>query len=383
MIRKHGSSLKLYMLCCLVCLCFIATCFQFRLLKQWPTLTESGVGPQEALEERLSSIPALKSAERITEEGKEFFHRLTLLGAEKWQNAAFGSSTLSKEDIVLVNHTYNVAADILLRPLSHPSRQRAPKIEINCSNPIYADALTGKVDPNDKYIVDVALFGFDVDFLEIRLLEYYDIVDSFVVPEQDVTFKGIPKPLLVPTLLETRLESFRNKIDYQQLRFIEYYKNIFQDQELNFKQKKGKMWQIQHNLRSDIFNYVKKKYERSSDNVYVIQNDGDEMISRTAMAHFKKCELRDPKKAFYFPDVQFKRNVAWVMETYDMRARLSFHGQDSVKSLENYLWALGPTITRLAESSAKLFRIHPWKYKQGFCHMGLGAASHFSNPKKV
>lgn len=45
-------------------------------------------------------------------------------------------------------------------------------------------------------IVDACLFGWELDLLELRLLELDSVVDRFVVVEADQTFRGNPKPLL-------------------------------------------------------------------------------------------------------------------------------------------------------------------------------------------
>ena len=44
-------------------------------------------------------------------------------------------------------------------------------------------------------IIDFVPFGYDVDLLEIRLLENYDAVDVFVIYETMFTQRGIRKPL--------------------------------------------------------------------------------------------------------------------------------------------------------------------------------------------
>jgi hypothetical protein len=54
-------------------------------------------------------------------------------------------------------------------------------------------------------------------------------------------------------------------------------------------EKYGTYWAILNTMRP--IDYVKKTYLDYSNCVYVLQNDGDEIHGRNAMAHFKACEL--------------------------------------------------------------------------------------------
>jgi len=69
-------------------------------------------------------------------------------------------------------------------------------------------------------------------------------------------------------------------------------------------------------VECDQLDYTKQKYQEieGKDNtaVYIVQNDGDEIISRSAMAHFKACELREPTRTTFFPNILFKNGVTWV-----------------------------------------------------------------------
>jgi len=51
-------------------------------------------------------------------------------------------------------------------------------------------------------IVDSFLFGWELDMLECRLIELYDVVDKFYLIESSVTFQGSSKPLIYKNNLD-------------------------------------------------------------------------------------------------------------------------------------------------------------------------------------
>lgn len=60
-------------------------------------------------------------------------------------------------------------------------------------------------------IVDSFLFGWELDMLECRLTELYDVVDKFYLIESSVTFQGSPKPLVYKNNID-RFKEWSNKI---------------------------------------------------------------------------------------------------------------------------------------------------------------------------
>ena len=62
-------------------------------------------------------------------------------------------------------------------------------------------------------IIDFVPLGYDLDMLEIRLLETYDVVTLFVIYEIPFTHRGIPKPLYFNESVATgRWDRFMDKI---------------------------------------------------------------------------------------------------------------------------------------------------------------------------
>ncbi|KAH3760246.1 glycosyltransferase family 17 protein [Pelomyxa schiedti] len=50
---------------------------------------------------------------------------------------------------------------------------------------------------NTRKIVDAVVFASELDLLEIRLIELWDVIDLFVILESPVTFTGLQKPLVL------------------------------------------------------------------------------------------------------------------------------------------------------------------------------------------
>lgn len=344
---------------------------------------------QELRNNRIYQIPMGK---RLIQESREFFQTLAQHDADAWLRFGRGRIDVTQdEERRLVNATNYLAASILTRQYPPLPKFKRPDIQINCGDPIYAHALTGRLDPQWKIIVDLALFGYDVDLLEIRLLEYGDLVHKIVVPEQNLNFKGVPKPYLIPSLLEGRLQQFANVIDHYPQNVSELQKRVHENKMKQDDPDAYKItWTIPTSMRAMAFRYIRDKYghldqnNNSSQAVYVIQNDGDEIINRHALAHFRDCQLREPAKKVFFGGLMYKRNAAWLVHTreYRKRNRLPLGGpQRQYKYLRNFVWHLGPIIQSLRDRTEEGLRSWPRKRPPaGERSMGLLAANHLSNP---
>lgn len=78
-----------------------------------------------------------------------------------------------------------------------PCRQKFADIQHDdCNRKIDGTDFKGKRRKGDAFLIDVSVFGFDLDMLELKLLELQDVVDLFVVIEMPLTHKATPKPLL-------------------------------------------------------------------------------------------------------------------------------------------------------------------------------------------
>ena len=105
-----------------------------------------------------------------------------------------------------------------LQPLSSLDvlLQQLPRLSpTNCNETRYANVLTGRPLSIPRVMVDFLLFDGDVDNLEIRLYEYYQFVDAFVVFETPKTMAGFDKILYFKHLRsDPRFLPFMSKIIY-------------------------------------------------------------------------------------------------------------------------------------------------------------------------
>jgi hypothetical protein len=284
------------------------------------------------------------------------------------ENATAGGLANSLE---LARDINSIAARYLVREprAALQSIVPPPVVDIDCKDPLYAGVLTGNAATREKYMIDIVPFGFDVDYLEIRLMEYFDLVDKFVIIEQSTSHKGVPKKFLIPELLESsRFSRFKSK--------IEYVRDVVPSEILNTLGEN--MWAIESRIRSLPVEHLRKTMPASTTNAFVTQNDGDEFITRRVMAHFKSCES-GPRFPIYTPATIFKRNAAWVQQTYDM-VNMPIHNM-SLEVFRNVLWRPGPLILRyddvLEVGSTGPFRRDANAMAPNF---GLGAANHISTP---
>ena len=87
------------------------------------------------------------------------------------------------------------------------------QVKIDCGQPQYSAALSGERRDTPRIIVDLVPFGYDVDKLEVRLLENYDVVDVFIIYESPVTLVGDRKPFFFLSVRNPpRFAKFKDKI---------------------------------------------------------------------------------------------------------------------------------------------------------------------------
>lgn len=73
--------------------------------------------------------------------------------------------------------------------------------------------LASLADYRKTRVVDAVLFSVELDLLELRMRELWDVVDIFLVAEARLTFSGQPKPLLLKENLH-RFEWAKKKLVY-------------------------------------------------------------------------------------------------------------------------------------------------------------------------
>jgi hypothetical protein len=101
-----------------------------------------------------------------------------------------------------------------------PFKFHPPLVKLNCRQNKYAGVLTGIKLKVPRLIVDFVPFGYDIDKLELRLYEAYDIVDAFVIYESPKTLSGLSKQLYFSGIKkDPRFVKFLDKIIYVRSRY--------------------------------------------------------------------------------------------------------------------------------------------------------------------
>ena len=77
---------------------------------------------------------------------------------------------------------------IIAEPTVPISNRWPPKIVLQCNHSKYSNVFTGSHFKASigRMIIDFVPFGYDLDKLELRLLEGFDIVDAYVLYEAEV-----------------------------------------------------------------------------------------------------------------------------------------------------------------------------------------------------
>lgn len=106
--------------------------------------------------------------------------------------AGVGSFTSEQGYLTIMRHLTlpAIQPSHALRVQSDPHTQ-----SLRCGDPRYAKVFNGRRRTEPALILDFIPFGYDIDLLEVRMLENYDHVDAFVVYEAEYTQRGLPKPV--------------------------------------------------------------------------------------------------------------------------------------------------------------------------------------------
>jgi len=155
----------------------------------------------------------------------------------------------------------------------------------------------GKRD-KPAYIVDVILFGYELDLLEIRLYELNDVVDQFVIWESGFNQRGDRKPLLFARNW-SRFARFSQKI----VHFVQDDSDIPKMQNpRSEKLKPGSNWSNEGRMRHHaVESWVKFLGGESNipSNHLLITGDLDEIPSGASIKAFKYCKNPGKTAAFY------------------------------------------------------------------------------------
>jgi hypothetical protein len=313
-------------------------------------------------------------------------------------------------------------------PIESPSIGSIPKIV--CDNPKYKSVFTGSKRASSRTIIDLIPFGYDVDKLEIRLLELWDVVDVFVIYESGVTLVGGPKPLFFDILRKTsRFQKFQSKIIYFSATAQDLVKKI-----PPLGSRRNKYWPLSETMRQrplqllikleklleaygDIVNVTSEQQPPSQpghvnlkffvqaklpiflegtdiqqlsrlrhivmDARYTgglfLQNDADEIPLRETIAHLRHCEANKISGPIVIPATMYRTNTHWLAQLGDWNQCKNKPPLNVSTGLHDAVWITGPR----AWPAGQVFRHREtMRLRQRTnCanHMGIGAAIHLSS----
>ncbi|WP_293624840.1 hypothetical protein [Polynucleobacter sp.] len=156
-----------------------------------------------------------------------------------------------------------------------------------------------KMKKNYK-IYDCFLFYNELDMLELKLTEMYDVVDKFVLLESCETFQGSPKKYFYEEN-KHRYARFSEKIIHIKLGPQKSFKRYF------FK-KCGKNWSREYYQRDQL----KLGLVDARPNDLVIISDVDEIISGKNFPKIISSFIRGDIAIFEMPLFQFSVNYEWI-----------------------------------------------------------------------
>ena len=273
----------------------------------------------------------------------------------------------------------------------HAEQRFAPP---NCEDTRFNEVFTGSLRKQPRTIVDFVPFGYDLDMLEIRLLESWHAVDLFVVYEQTVTHQGLSKVLYFNSSLASgRWDKFMPKILHvigtpsriseavQATPYLQLLRakcaRCLQDRAMHF-------FPV-HMMKTSTHPLV--AVLRNTPDALALQNDEDEMVSGHVLHHLRHCEAK-AMPPFYAPASSYRNSLDWMMvrsKGADVAQR--FVQQRLVPNgtmIGMFLSTLGPTIYSL--STALKMNGTPRMptsrggsdLYHGMPHLGPGAAIHLS-----
>lgn len=223
-----------------------------------------------------------------------------------------GYPTLSSEvtkvlyllaDYVSIPPPVEIKVDTRPKPLP-------PVREINCDDGYFKGNR-----PTPAHIIDVILFGYELDLLEIRLFELAEVVDEFIIWEGAFNQRGDRKPLIFN----------RNWERFSNLPFSHKIIHIIQDDSdilnVNHKEELSNGPNFSNEARKRfhaIDGYT--KFKGGEDNIpsdhLLITGDLDEIPSAESIQAFKYCKKPGETASFYTTMWRFDLEHIVVMPDY-------------------------------------------------------------------
>ncbi|KAG1653747.1 hypothetical protein FOA52_009155 [Chlamydomonas sp. UWO 241] len=322
------------------------------------------------------------------------------------------------------NRMLAVLAQWLITPPAAPLSPAIPSPEadvpppVDCTDLRYSQILTGVPLKQPRPVVDFVAVGYDLDALEVRLVENYAVVDVFVLYESPRTQHGYAKPLFVrEALLRTdraRFERFLPKIVHFEASEADIAEFVLQTAAAKKAHAAGQkydskgLWALEKQQRTEAIRRFRDRLAGDQDlrarlgwgdgigtgasdmQPWGIQGDEDELITRNSLAHFRACELKKGvgRAGISAPCFIFKSSYSWLMKhPGDMPclAQAMHLPGTTVRTtieLAAFYWRPGPWLWPLSQflKHNSTFRSHePGNPSACHDHLGIGAAVHLSS----
>ena len=127
-------------------------------------------------------------------------------------------------------------------------------------------------------VYDAMIFSVELDLLEIRMRELYNVVDKFIVVESNVTFSGEPRPYLFPAN-QKQFAFAKDKIIYAQVGNLHLHgaSSLREDP-----------FENERRMRQGVTDVIDKIAKPEVDSI-ILQSDVDEIPSARAVSLLKHC----------------------------------------------------------------------------------------------
>ncbi|KAG0280583.1 hypothetical protein BGZ95_009532 [Linnemannia exigua] len=156
-------------------------------------------------------------------------------------------------------------------PRTPPAGETAEPTENDTTAPAPAQAV---VAHRKGKVYDAVIFSYELDMLEVRMRELYDVVDHFVVLESERTFTGLPKSAVFQQNRE-RFSFADSKIIYKLVPLRELHPG-------------EEPWVNEGAMRDEMTVLLRSSGIKQDD--YVIFSDVDEMPSRDTIELLSSCD---------------------------------------------------------------------------------------------
>ncbi|KAF8980834.1 hypothetical protein BGZ46_003652 [Entomortierella lignicola] len=143
-------------------------------------------------------------------------------------------------------------------------------------------------------VYDAVIFSVELDMLEIRIRELWDVVDKFIILESNATFTGLPKDEVFKMNMD-RFEFAKSKIVYKSLPLSPLGAG-------------ESAWMNEGRMRDGMTDFLLEAGVQAGD--LVTSSDVDEIISRNTIELLKSCDgvpetihlqLKDYMYSYEFP----------------------------------------------------------------------------------